>query len=385
MTEAETGMAANALADRLIDGMGFDPLDMASMIAPQLPFEFRDDGPLFAKAAVAAFDLPALAVELPPGKALPPLVQDAVTQGVATLSTDGVRQRVQLRGAVADALGEALVAAQKGKQRAQVAQQIERHNALVAGTQAPANRGDTFVPVPRLGYRPRQGPNQGELLLLERDAVLETVDLNLLAQPVALAGFTLAEQGTQWALYLDGQKLRVGRLRDQAAKAAFTQLVLDGGWEVVAGPAHEFRFDPAVYPVPGKQRYQGKFRFSKQFYPVLADLQDGSEEWRCAMALDAEPRLKHWVRNLDCDPVAGFWLPTSFGRFYPDFVCQLTDGRVLVAEYKGDHLRAVSKEIEKRQVGAVWAAHSAGRAVFAMVYKQERGMTMAQQIAAALG
>ena len=173
--------------------------------------------------------------------------------------------------------------------------------------------------------------------------------------------------------------------RAEAAKAAFTQLVLDGGWELVAGPAHEIRFDPAVYPVPGNQRYQGKFRFSKHFYPVLADLADGSEEWRCAMALDEQPRVKHWVRNLDSDPVAGFWLPTSFGRFYPDFVCQLTDGRVLVAEYKGEHLRAVPKEIEKRQVGAVWAAHSAGRAVFAMVYKQERGMTMAQQIAAALG
>ena len=82
---------------------------------------------------------------------------------------------------------------------------------------------------------------------------------------------------------------------------------------------------------------------SKHFYPVLADLQDGSAEWRCAMALDAEPRVKHRVRNLDSDPVAGFWLPTSFGRFHPDFVCQLTDGRVLVAEYKGEHLRAVPK------------------------------------------
>ena len=40
-------------------------------------------------AAAAAFDLPALAVELPSGKALPPLVQDAMTQGVATLSADG--------------------------------------------------------------------------------------------------------------------------------------------------------------------------------------------------------------------------------------------------------------------------------------------------------
>ena len=80
--------------------------------------------------------------------------------------------------------------------------------------------------------------------------------------------------------------------------------------------------------MPGNQRYQGKFRFSTHFYPVLADLQDGSEEWLCTMALDAEPRVKHWVHNLDSDPVAGLWLPTSVGRFHPDSVCQHTDGRV---------------------------------------------------------
>jgi type III restriction enzyme len=479
VTEAETGMAANALADRLIDGMGFDPLDMASMIAPQLALAFgpgphdadhRDDGPLFARPAALPHELPVLAVDLPADKALPAAVQDAVTQGAAGLSSDGRRQRVQLRGAVPAALGDALVAAQTGKQRAQVAQQIERHNALVAGMLAPANRGETFAPVPRLCYLAGAGPNpqQGTLTLLEREAVLETLDLNLLAQPVAIEGFTMAEQGTLWELYLDGQKLRVGRgdgaqlaldqvtstisaedlarwlaaelqhpsrnvavdilpahlrafalaavhhlvhakhvplaqlarhqyplvqrlalhiaeLRDSAAKTAFRQLVLDGGWAVAASPGHAFTFDPAVYPVAGNKRYQGKFRFSKHFYPVLADLEDGSEEWRCAMALDDQPLVRHWVRNIDSDPVAGFWLPTSFGRFYPDFVCQLVDGRVFVAEYKGEHLRAVPKEIEKSQVGAVWAAHSGGRAVFAMVYRQERGMTMAQQIQAALG
>jgi hypothetical protein len=52
----------------------------------------------------------------------------------------------------------------------------------------------------------------------------------------------------------------IAELRDRAAKAAFTQLVLDGGWQVEASASHEFRFDPAIYPVPGNKRYQGKFR-----------------------------------------------------------------------------------------------------------------------------
>ena len=106
VTEAQTGLAANALADRLIDGMGFDPLDMASMVAPMLPFDLatpRDDGPLFA-ACAAALALPSLQVDLPAGKPLPPSVADAVSQGLATVSTDGDRQRVQLRGSVPDTL-----------------------------------------------------------------------------------------------------------------------------------------------------------------------------------------------------------------------------------------------------------------------------------------
>lgn len=96
------------------------------------------------------------------------------------------------------------------------------------------------------------------------------------------------------------------------------------------------------------------------------------------------PLVRHWVRNLDSDPVAGFWLPTSTGRFYPDFVCELTDGRLFVAEYKGEHLRAVPKEIEKGQVGAVWAERSGGHAVFAMLFKQDRGRGLGAQLNDAL-
>ncbi len=177
---------------------------------------------------------------------------------------------------------------------------------------------------------------------------------------------------------------RIGDLRDKASKAAFTQLVLEGGWQVEASPAYEFRSEPSAYPVPGNKRYTGKFRFSKHFYPVVADLADGGEEWRCALAIDEHPRVKRWVRNLDSDPMAGFWLPTSAGRFYPDFVCELNDGRVFVAEYKGEHLRNVPKEIEKAQVRAVWAEHSGGRAVFAMLFKQDGSRNLAEQIDAAL-
>ncbi len=469
VTEAETGMAANALADKLIDSMGFDPLDMASMIAPQLPLGLagKDGLPLFAAREPA---LPPLTVDLPAGKPLPPTVAEAVAKGAASLSSEGERQRVQIRGAVAEALADELVSAQRGKQREHVQQQIVRHNALVAGALAPANRGVVFKPVPRLCYRGsggEPGSAQRELMLLEREAVLEHAELNLLAEPVSLPGFTMAEQGSLWEVYLDGQRLRVGRgdaaqlpldgvrgtiteedltrwlaaelqhpsrntavdivpahlrafvlasvrhlvheqrlpleqlvrhqyplvqrlalriaeLRDKASKAAFTQLVLGGGWAIEASDAQGFRFEPGAYPVAANKRYRGKFDFPKHYYPVLADLEDGGEECRCALALDAHAQVKHWVRNLDSDPVCGYWLPTSSGRFYPDFVCELHDGRVFVAEYKGEHLRSVPKEIEKSQVGKVWAERSGRRCVFAMLFRTENGLNLTQQIDVAL-
>jgi type III restriction enzyme len=476
VTEATTGAAANALADRLIDGMGFDPLDMASMIAPQLPLplqggsgEARDDGPLFATPAPTA-PLPTLTVDVPADKPLPAAVAQALAAGVVELSSDGERQRVRVQGHVGEALAEALVQAQPRKAREGVQQQVQRHNALVAGAQAPASRGEAFAAVPRLAYRPAgvQGSSgeQQALALLEVESVRETVALNLLAAPMAIDGFTMVEQGTQWQLYLEGGQykritvghgqqaqldldavetavrpedlarwlaeqlqhpsrntardvmpahlrafalacvnhlmqdkgvplaqlvrhqhplvqrlaLRIDELREAAGRTAFRQLVLDGGWDVQADPAFAFRFDPHAYPVPGNKRYGGKFRMAKHFYPVVADLEDGSEEMLCALALDGHPRIKRWVRNLDSEPVHAFWLPTSFGRFYPDFVCELEDGRVFVAEYKGEHLRNVPREIEKGQVGRLWAERSGGRAAFAMLFKLERGMNVAQQV-----
>ena len=69
--------------------------------------------------------------------------------------------------------------------------------AVVAAALSPALRGEVFAPVPRLCYRAAgAGGTQGELQLLEREAVTSEVALNLLAEPVSLPGFQMAEQGT---------------------------------------------------------------------------------------------------------------------------------------------------------------------------------------------
>jgi len=71
------------------------------------------------------------------------------------------------------------------------------------------------------------------------------------------------------------------------------------------------------------------------------------------------------LRNLS-GKATSFRLQTSTDWFYPDFVCKLKDGRILVVEYKGkDRFDSADSE-EKRAVGAVWAARSGGRCLFAM-------------------
>jgi type III restriction enzyme len=75
--------------------------------------------------------------------------------------------------------------------------------------------------------------------------------------------------------------------------------------------------------------------------------------------------VQFWVRNLS-RKATSFRLQTSTDWFYPDFLCQLTDGRVLAVEYKGKHLYDGVDAEEKRAVGAVWTSRSGGRCLFVM-------------------
>lgn len=76
---------------------------------------------------------------------------------------------------------------------------------------------------------------------------------------------------------------------------------------------------------------------------------------------------------------------TSTDRFYPDFVAQLNDGRILVVEYKGAHLFNGDDSKEKRTIGEVWAAASKGRCRFVMVTDTVlAGRSISAQLRAAL-
>ena len=175
------------------------------------------------------------------------------------------------------------------------------------------------------------------------------------------------------ALAMDRFRLRdqieekIQQHRDSERKEAFTEWLLPSSALMVSEERtinfKEMDYEPSWL-------YEGGFQFKKHYFgPKPGELKekraDGqlTEEFKCAQFLDGLPQVKFWVRNLS-KRSSSFRLQTSTQWFYPDFVCQLVDGRVLVVEYKGSHLLADSAE--KASVGAVWASRSEGKCLFVM-------------------
>ena len=134
--------------------------------------------------------------------------------------------------------------------------------------------------------------------------------------------------------------------------------------------------------------YRGRYKFSKHYLgannvPNFDGGVDG-EEFQCAKAIDSNPNVKYWIRNVARHPNS-FWLPTSTDKFYPDFVAMLNDGRVLVVEYKGKHLIDNADTREKKLIGELWQSKSNGKGLFLMAEKVRDGMTTAEQINEVIG
>lgn len=189
----------------------------------------------------------------------------------------------------------------------------------------------------------------------------------------------LLDRGFSLEQLLKGQFVLRRKLIEQlaASKAAaykqgFQQALFGGGLEVVTshGTDHDYTYPADMTAYPASYYYQGPYRFKKHYYPVPGDLnwKTGSgkvtEEFDCAQAIDMMDEVEFWARNL-VHP-SQFWMPTSKQRTYPDFVARLTDGRLLVVEYKGGDRFTADQEKEKRLVGHLWAERSNGRAVYLM-------------------
>jgi type III restriction enzyme len=111
--------------------------------------------------------------------------------------------------------------------------------------------------------------------------------------------------------------------------------------------------------------------FRRHQFGYVGELKSDGEEFDCAVHIDQMPGVERWVRNLVRSD-SSFSLPTATDRFYPDFIALLKDGRVLIVEYKGEHLW--KDAADDRAIGELWAARSGGRCVFVMLTERKWGM-----------
>jgi type III restriction enzyme len=435
------GQAARELADSLI-AMGFEENE-----AKQYIEEVQAVLPLFPSAAPVL----TLTLEQPPDlSGLTEHERQAVT--VSEIAPGQVV--VEVRGNIAAAGENALIAAAPVAARTEVQRKIAEHRAAFERQLSPSQRGVVFT-VPRLCVEV-----QGELALVDEELVIEAAEWNLLDYPADLSRFEYDDASKTFELDIEGNRVvihpkdteqlnlnllpteqtdidlvrwldkqvrqpdvaqqtmtawilqavtgllkrpnlplstlvrakfilarKLGELiaqaRKDAKKQGWQQLLFGAEARVQASEKFAFHYKPDDYPAGWP--FSGTWDFQKHYYPKPGELESSGEELECAVELDRHSAVKTWVRNLAKKEGASFSLQTSTDLFYPDFVAQLQDGRVLVVEYKGGHLVDAADAEEKRKLGKLWADRSGGKALFLMAERQRDGMNVAQQITAAVG
>lgn len=449
--------AASNLKDRMVQNMGFERLEVASVIVPLQGSLVPD----VAGSAGVQKPIPDCYIQLP---AVPDTTNwsDEVKEAVQVLPTSqgaSLLFKGSLDASTLEQVEAFVTNSVKLKERDKIKAQFDDHRAMRLAMNAPADRGEIFTAIPQLCLL-----NDGWLEIVERDTLAELGDWDLLSQPIQLAGFNITETVHSFEIdvnnaqvkyrltnaeqlhlndvpsqvseqdlvrwldrqlkraYLSQQVLQaylvkmvghllcdrgitltalvrakfqlaqaidteIGRLRQLSIQRGFQarlpEMVLPDPMDAVH---YEFHFRPGMYPA--RQIYAGSFEFKKHFYPVIHDLREKtgsgaqSEEFICARAIEAHPQVKYWVRNIERQEKFSFWLPTSSDYFYPDFVAELTDGRVLAVEYKGEPYKTNDDSREKRQVGEQWEKASKGRCLFLFAVKDDLGQTVQQQIAA---
>lgn len=171
-----------------------------------------------------------------------------------------------------------------------------------------------------------------------------------------------------------------------AEKAGYQACLFGDESQVCLSDQFCYSFSPKHYPST-PPFYTGRYQFQKHYFPqnLIEDLKDKGEEYECAKVIDSLSDIKYWIRNLVRKNQASFWLPLAHNNFYPDFVCELNDGRMMVIEYKGKPYESNDDSAEKRAVGELWASKSDGKCLFLMAVEQDdKHRDVRQQIQAVI-
>lgn len=166
----------------------------------------------------------------------------------------------------------------------------------------------------------------------------------------------------------DALEKKIDVHRQTTRLTAYQGLLLEGSPLVVVpdNPSGILHYPQGAYSYGTSNPYMGHHKFTKHFYPRIFDLKSEGEEFECACYIDSLAEVQYWVRNIERRPEMSFWFQTSSDRFYPDFVCKLIDGRMLVVEYKGEDRWSNDDSRHKRNIGELWEERSNGKCLFAM-------------------
>jgi type III restriction enzyme len=191
-----------------------------------------------------------------------------------------------------------------------------------------------------------------------------------LTKPVSLTDLYL----TRFIL-ADDLRNKISGARENAGGKAFHLTFLDKQSRTMLDWNNGFTFKDGIYDgeafqPPGKYAYEKHF-LGQHKIPAF----DSDEEQLCAQVIDQLDSVKYWLRNA-ANHDNSFSLPVKSGRFYPDFIAELNDGRVLAVEYKGHHLKDTDDTKSKKLIGELWQKQSEGKCVFVLAVGKERKTTV---------
>lgn len=159
----------------------------------------------------------------------------------------------------------------------------------------------------------------------------------------------------------------IAKYRKKAQKDGYQQALFSTDAKLSVSNDFTYEFSPSHYPAK-PPFYSGSYKFQKHYFGNnrIEDMKATGEEFECARAIDSLPQVKHWIRNLVRRDHGSFWLPLAHGKFYPDFIVELKDGRMLVIEYKGDVYATNDDSKEKSLIGELWANNGGENTLFLM-------------------